>query len=125
MGLCYDCCRFNLFQNDSFPSQGGIIAFDQLTFFSNNSQVTGSIPLLGETPHPYQHVREGFIKDLSLMGTFYFAPPLHYPLLDNSNPVSYINMISSCITPHDHWIVPDSYNIDTFCGRMLLSLIEL
>jgi len=71
------------------------VVIDQISFFSNNSQVTRSIPLMGETPHPYQHVEVGLLKDSSLMGTISFPPPLPYPLPDNANLVSYVNMISS------------------------------
>lgn len=54
----------------TFPHKGGILAIDQLTFFASNSNVTGSVPLVGEALHSYQHVGFGLLKDSSLMGTF-------------------------------------------------------
>lgn len=41
------------FQMIDFPHKCGIIAINQLTFFSIDSSVVGSIPLVGETPHLY------------------------------------------------------------------------
>lgn len=90
-----------------FPHSGGIVAIDQLTLFATSSQVTGSTPLVGETPHPYQHVGVGFLKDSSLLGTFFLPPPLPHSLPKNSNPVSYVNMIYCCTTPSNPWIVPN------------------
>lgn len=55
------------FKTVAFPHKGGIVSIDQLTLFATNSEVTGSIPLVGETPHPYQHVRVGLLKDSSLI----------------------------------------------------------
>jgi hypothetical protein len=106
----------------TFPHKGGIVAIDQLTFFASDSHVTGSVPLVGETLHSYQHVGVGLLKDSSLMGTFSLPPPL---LPDNSSSVAYINMISSSTILADPWIVPDETNIQSFGDRMPLSPIEL
>lgn len=59
------------------------------------------------------------------MGTFSLPPPFPHALPENSNPVSYVNMISSFTSPFDPWIVPNESNIDTFFDRMSLSPIEL
>lgn len=95
------------------------MAIDQLTFFANNSQTNGSIPLVGESPPPCQHVRVGLLKDSSLMGTFSLPPP------DIPNLVAFINMISSCLIPSNPWIVPNASNVDTFGDRMPLSPFEI
>ena len=104
-----------------FPHKGGIVSIDQITLFSTNSQVTRIIPLVGETPHWYQHVRVGLLKDSSLMRTFSLAP--HFP--KKSNPVSHLNMIYSCTTPTNPWEVSDESKIDTFRYHMPLISIEL
>jgi len=69
------------------------------------------VPLVGETLHPYQHVRVGVLKDSPLMGTF----SLPLPLLPDSSPsIAYINIISSSTIPTNPCIVPDETNIDSF-----------
>lgn len=54
----------------TFPCKGWIVAIDQIDFFSSDSHVSRSVPIVGETLHSYQHVRVGLLKDSSLMGTF-------------------------------------------------------
>jgi len=105
-----------------FPHIGGIVSIDQLTFFFFDSLVTRSVPLMGKTPHPYQHARVGLLKDSSLMGTFSLPPP---SLPNKSISVSYINMIYSCTTLADPWIETDEYNIESFNDYMPLNPIEL
>jgi len=80
---------------------------------------TRSIPLAGESPQYYQHVGVVLVKDSSLMGTF--SPPPH----DIPNLVAFINMISSCTTPSNPWMVPNTSNVDTFSDRMSLSPVEI
>lgn len=81
-----------------FPHKGKILATDQLTFFAFHSHVTGTIPLLGETLHSYQHVGVGLLNDSSFMGTFSLPPPV---LPEISPSITYINMISSSTTRAD------------------------
>lgn len=61
----------------SFHHKGIIVAISQLTFFTSDSRVTGSVPIVGETLHSYQHVRFGLLKESLLMETF-FLPPLSF-----------------------------------------------
>ena len=63
------------FRKIAFPLQGGIIIFDQRTFFPNSSQATGSIPLIHGSSQSLQNVKVGLIKDPFLMGTFSLPPP--------------------------------------------------
>lgn len=121
MCLFYFYFFLDKFNNDIFPSLGGIVSIDKLTIFSNNSQFNGSIPIMVETPHPYQHVGVGLFMDYSLMGTFSFLSPLP----DNSNLVTHFNMMYSATIPSDPWIVLDVSNIDTLGECMPLSLIKL
>ena len=105
-----------------FPHKGGIVAINQLTFFTSDFHVTGSVPLIGETIHSYHHVEVGMLKDSPLMGTFLLPPP---PLPDSSPLVAYINMISSSTILTNPWIVPNETNIHSFSDRMPLSSIDL
>jgi len=56
------------------------------------------------------------------MGTFSLPPP---SLPTNSSLVSYINILSSSISPTNLWIVPHEDNINSFGDHMPLSPIEL
>lgn len=78
----------------AFPHKCRIMAINQPIFFTIDSHVTGSAPLVGETLHSYQHVGVGLLKDSSPMGTFLVPPP---PLHNKSYLVSYINMILASI----------------------------
>ena len=55
------------------------------------------------------------------MGTFSLPPPSP----ENFNLVTHVNMISSCTTTTDPWVVLDESNIDTFGDRMSLNPIEI
>lgn len=101
-----------------FPHQWDIMAIYQLAFFSTDSEITRSIPLVIESLQYYQHVGIGLLKYSSLMGNFMLPP-------DITNMVASINMILSSIILTDPWIVPESQKINSFCDRMLLSPIEL
>lgn len=73
------------FRITTFPHKGDIIAIDQLTLLATNSSVIGSVPLVEESPHLYQHVGFGLLKDSSIMGTF----PLP-PLICSTNPLGHL-----------------------------------
>jgi len=62
------------FRKITFPFQGEITIIDQLAFFPNSSQATGSIPLINGNSQSLQNVRVGLLKDPSLMGTFSLPP---------------------------------------------------
>ena len=59
----------------AFPFRGGITVIDQIAFFSNSSQATGSTPLIHRNPLSLQSVGVGLFKDPSLMGTFTLPSP--------------------------------------------------
>ena len=63
------------FRKFAFPFQGGIIIINQLTFFLNNSQATGSIPLIHGNSQSLQNVGVGLLKDPSFMDTFSLPSP--------------------------------------------------
>ena len=63
------------FRNIAFPFQGGITIVDQLAFFPNSSQATGSIPLIHGSSQSLQNVGVRLLKDPSLMGTFSLPSP--------------------------------------------------
>lgn len=58
------------FRTIAFPFKGGITVIDQLAFFANSSQATGSIPLIHGNSQSLQHVGVCLLKVLSLMGNF-------------------------------------------------------
>lgn len=80
------------FRKIVFPFQGGITVVDQLTFFPNYSQATGSIPLIHGSSQSLQNVGVGLLKDPSLMGAF--ALPLSIDLVEVATLETY-HMISS------------------------------
>ena len=53
------------FRKIAFPFQGGITIVDQLTFFPNSSQATGSIPLIHGSSQLLQNIGVGLLKDPS------------------------------------------------------------
>ena len=67
---------------------GKIVTIDQLEFFSPDvtTPTANNIPILGQSPPPYQLIGVGMMKDSSLMVVFPFAPP--------SMEVVTVNMIS-------------------------------
>ena len=80
------------FQMIAFPLKGGIALVDQLAFFANSPQATGSIPLIHGNSQSLQNVGVGLLKDPSLMGTFTLPSPSHFAELAI---VETCNMISS------------------------------
>jgi len=62
------------FRKVAFPFQGGITIVDQLNFFPNDSQATGSISMIHVSSQLLQNVRVGLLKDPALMGTFFLPP---------------------------------------------------
>ena len=53
-----------------FPHKGTIIVINQLSFFSSDSQVTGSVPYIHLPQLEIQNIGVGLLKDSTLMGTF-------------------------------------------------------
>lgn len=62
------------FRKIAFPFQGRITIVDQLTFFPNSSQSTGSIPMIHGSSQMLQNVGVGLLQDPALMGTFSVLP---------------------------------------------------
>ena len=77
------------FKKISFPFQGGITIVNQQTFLPNNSQVTGSIPMIHGSSQSLQNVGVGLLKDPTLMGTFALPPP---------NNLAEVAMVGTCNT---------------------------
>ena len=108
------------FRNIAFPFKGGITVIDQLAFFANSSQATGSIPLVHRPPLSLQSVGVGLFKDPSLMGTFTL------PSLSNLAEVARVetcNMISS--TSSDLRRITNNFEVDSNIELMPLSPIKL
>ena len=78
-----------VFHTLQFPHLGKIMTIDQLDFLSLNvtTPTTNNIPILGQSPPPYQLIGVGMLKDSTLMGVFPLAPP--------STKVATMNMIST------------------------------
>jgi hypothetical protein len=112
-----------LFRVICFPHQGKVVTVDQLAFFISDS-CTGNIPFIVKTPHGYENVGVGLLKDSSLMGTFPIPLPSVPPPC-----VASINMISTSVgkTPesYDPWIVPILDECLRYGDQMPLSLVEL
>jgi hypothetical protein len=106
-----------------FPHQGKFVTVDQLTFFSSDSR-TSNVPFIAKTPHGYENVGVGLLKDSSLMGTFLIPPPDGPPPFFAS-----INMISTTVgKTHDScdpWIVPSLDDCLRYGDQMPLSPVEL
>ena len=64
-----------VFRTVQFPHLGRIVTIDQLDFYTPNvtASTANNIPMLGQSPPPYQSIGVGMLKDSSLMG---FFPPL-------------------------------------------------
>ena len=76
------------FQTLQFPHLGKIVTIDQLDFCSPDvaTPTANNIPMLGQSPHPYQSIGVGMMKHSTLMGVFPSAP--------HSTKVATVNMIS-------------------------------
>ena len=75
-------------QTLQFPHLGKIVTIDQLNFCSPDvtTPTANNIPMLGQSPPPYQLIGVGMLKDSTLMGVFPSTPP--------STEVVTVNMIS-------------------------------
>lgn len=93
------------FKKIAFPFQGGITIVDQQTFLPNSSQVTGSIPMIHESPHLLQDIGVGLLKDPTMMGNFALPPPnnlVEVATAGTCNMVSSIQKISGLDASMDH-----------------------
>ena len=79
-----------VFLTVQFPHLGRIVTIDQLNFCTLDvtTSIANNIPMLGQSPPPYQSIGVGILKDSSLMGIFPSNPP-------NIDTVM-VNMIYSC-----------------------------
>jgi hypothetical protein len=111
-----------LFHVLCFPHQGKVVTVDQLSFFNSNSR-TRNVPFISKTPHGYENIDMGLLKDSTLMGTFPIPPPNIPPPFFAS-----INMISTSFheTPvsHDPWIAPNPGDYLRYGKHMPLSPVE-
>ena len=78
-----------VFRTVQFPHLGRIVTIDQLDFCTPDvtTSTANNIPMLGQSPPPYQSIGVGMLKDSSLMGIFPSTPP--------SMDTATINMIAS------------------------------
>ena len=78
-----------VFRTIQFPHLGRIVTIDKLDFCTPDVTIStnNNIPMLGQSPPPYQSIGVDMLKDLSLMGIFPSTPP-------NTDTVI-VNMISS------------------------------
>ena len=62
----------SIFRMLLFPHQGKYVTIDQLNYFSPNitASMENNVPMLGQSPPPYQSVGVGLLKYSSLMGVF-------------------------------------------------------
>ena len=77
-----------IFWTLQFPHLGNIVTINQLDFCSPDvtTHTAKYIPMLGQSPPPYQAVGVGMLKDSTLMGLFLSNPP--------NAVVATVNMIS-------------------------------
>ena len=66
-----------VFQTVQFLHLGRIVTIDQLDFYMVDvtTSTDNNIPMLGQSPPPYQEIGVGMLKDSSLMGIFPSTPP--------------------------------------------------
>ena len=66
-----------VFRTVQFPHLGRIVTIDQLDFCTPDVTIstTNNIPMLGQSPPPYQSIGVGMLKDSSLMDIFPSTPP--------------------------------------------------
>ena len=78
-----------VFQTLQYPHMGKIVTIDQLDYCTPDimTPMENNIPMLGQSPPPYQSIGVGMLKDSTLMGVFPSASP--------STEVATINMIST------------------------------
>ena len=65
-----------VFRTVQFPHLGRIFIIDQLDFYTSDvtTSIANNIPMLGQSPPPYQSIGVGMLKDSSLMGIFPSTP---------------------------------------------------
>ena len=90
------------FRNIAFPFQGVITIVDQLAFFANSSQATGSIPLIHGSSQSPQNVGVRLLKDPFLMGTFSLPPPSNLAEVATLETCHMISATSSKIKKNSH-----------------------
>eukprot|EP00253_Pinus_taeda_P019999 PITA_19999 len=104
------------FRKIEFPFQGGITIIDQLAFFPNSSQATGSIPLIHGSSQSLQNVGVGLLKDPSLMGTFSLSPPTSLVKVATVETCHMISSTSSKIKKNsDHFDSVD-HQLEIYCA---------
>ena len=66
-----------VFRTIQFFHLGRIVTIDHLDFFTPDvtTSMANNIPMLGQSPPPYQSIGVGMLKDSSLMGIFPSTPP--------------------------------------------------
>jgi len=107
------------FRTIAFPFKGGILVIDNLAFFTNSSQTTGSIPLVHRPLLSLQSAGVSLFKYPSLMGTFTLQSP--FDLMEVAR-VETCNMISS--TSSDLRRISNQVEDDSNMEVMSLSHIE-
>ena len=88
-----------VFRTVQFLHLGRIITIDQLDFcmLDVTTSMANNIPMLGQSPPPYQSIGVGMLKDSSLMGVFPSTPP--------STDSTSVNMITSFdYEPKGHYV---------------------
>ena len=65
-----------VFRTVQFPHLNRIVTIDQLDFYMPDitTSMDNNIPMLGQSPPPYQSIGVGMLKDSSLMGFFPSTP---------------------------------------------------
>ena len=78
-----------IFRTIQFSYLGRIVTIDQLDFCTPDvtNPTNNNIPMLGQSPPPYQSIAVGMLKHSSLIGIFLSNPP--------NTEMTRVNMISS------------------------------
>ena len=65
-----------VFQTVQFSHLARIVTIDQRDFYMSdvNTSMANNIPILGQSPPPYQSIGVGMLKDSTLMGVFPSTP---------------------------------------------------
>ena len=103
-----------VFRTVQFPHLGIIVTIDQLNFCTLDvtTSTANNIPMLGQSPPPYQSIGVGMLKDSSLMGIFSSTPPNTDTVIVNmiasfdSEPKGKQIVESTSLSPHE-----EMYNI--------------
>jgi len=97
------------FRMIAFPFKGGITVIDQLAFFANSLQATGSIPLIHGHSQSLQNVGVGLLKDPSLMGDFTLPSPSGFAKVARVETCNMISSTSSDFKKNYNYFGSDSY----------------